>query len=244
MAPQWRKFGLDRIEHRTESVKIERISPQAVRIHINSRASAPDVKEGFECRYSYTVYGSSDVVIDVDVAPDSELPPLLRIGLQLTVPGDYNAFTWFGRGPHESYCDRKEGAPVGLYSGAVDDQYVPYIMPQENGNKTDVRWVSLTDEKGIGLLAIGMPYLEVSAHHFTTDDLTKAKHTFELKRREDITLNLDYKQSGLGGASCGPDTLPKYLIKPEPTHFSIRIRPLSSKESAMRLSKQVIQAQG
>ena len=244
MAPQWRKSGLDRIEHKTEGVKIERTSPQAVHIHVKSRASAPDVKEGFECRYDYTVYGSGDVVIDVAVAPDSELPPLPRIGLQLTVPGDYGAFTWFGRGPHESYCDRKEGAPVGLYSGTVDDQYVPYIMPQENGNKSDVRWVSLTDKKGVGLLAIGMPFLEVSAHHFTADDLTKAKHAFELKRREDITLNLDYRQSGLGGASCGPDTLPEYLIKPEPARFSVRIRPLSSKESAMKLSKQVIRASG
>ncbi|MDH5689770.1 MAG: beta-galactosidase small subunit, partial [Candidatus Bathyarchaeota archaeon] len=72
--------------------------------------------------------------------------------------------------------------------------------------------------------------------------LTKAKHTFELKRREDIILNLDCKQSGLGGASCGPDTLPEYLIEPEPVHFSVRIRPLSLKDpSAMMLSKQTMQ---
>ena len=242
MAIGWRSVGLDRIEHKITSVKVEQVTPQVVRICVTSKASAPEVAEGFDCRYTYIVYGSGDMIVDSYVVPNEMLPPLPRIGLKFCIPGDYNTFTWYGRGPHENYCDRKEGAPVGVYSGTVDDQYVPYIMPQENGNKTDVRWVSLTDEKGIGLLAVGMPLLEVSAHHFTAEDLTKAEHTFELKRREDITLNLDCKQSGLGGASCGPDTLPKYLVKPEPIHFSVRIRPLSLKDtSAMELSKQRMQ---
>jgi len=241
MAVGWRKFGLDRIEHEIKGVEVDQIGPQVVRIRVASNACAPDVAEGFDCRYTYTVYGSGDIIIDADIVPSDKLPPLPRIGLQFCIPGDYNTFTWYGRGPHENYCDRKEGAPVGVYSGTVDDQYVPYIKPQENGNKTDVRWVALTDKNGIGLLAVGMPLLEVSAHHFTTEDLTRAKHTFELKRRDGITLNLDYKQSGLGGASCGPGTLPKYLIKPEPAHFSVRIRPLSLKDSsAMKLSKQII----
>jgi hypothetical protein len=83
--------------------------------------------------------------------------------------------------------------------------------------------------------------LNVSAHHFTTEDLTHARHTYELKRREDITLNLDYRQSGLGGASCGPGTLPQYLIEPEEICFGIRLRPFSLKvASPMALSKQVI----
>lgn len=241
MAFQWRKFGLDRIEYKIKSVEVEQIAPQVVRIHVALNACASDIAEGFDCRYTYTVYGSGDIIIDTDIVPSDKLPPLPRIGLQFCILGEYDTFTWYGRGPHENYCDRKEGAPIGVYTGTVDDQYVPYIMPQENGNKTDVRWVSLTNIRGIGLLAVGMPLLEVSAHHYTTEDLTRAKHTFELKRREDITLNLDYKQSGLGGASCGPDTLPKYLIKPEPVHFSVGIKPLSLRNSsAMELSKQII----
>jgi beta-galactosidase/beta-glucuronidase len=241
MAVEWRNFGLDRVEHEIKDVQVKQVSSQVVVIQVTSRACAPDLAGGFDCQQSYAIYGSGDVVIYTNILPSGKLPPLPRIGLQFRIPGDYDTFTWYGRGPHENYCDRKEGASVGVYSGTVDNQYVPYIMPQENGNKTDVRWVSLTNNNGIGLLAVGMPLLEMSAHHSTTEDLTKAKHTFELKRRKDIILSLDYKQSGLGGASCGPDTLPRYLIKPEPTHFGVRIRPLSPRDSsAMELSKQII----
>jgi len=225
MAPKWRKFGLDRVKDEIKQVEINQSAPQSVRILVESTTCAPGVAEGFDCRYTYTVYGSGNIVIDTDIVPSEKLPPLPRIGLQFSIPGDYETLTWYGRGPHENYCDRKEGSPIGLYSGAVDDQYVPYIKPQENGNKTEVRWASLTDKKGIGLLVVGMPLFEVSAHHFTANDLARAKHTFELRQREDIILNLDYRQSGLGGGSCGPDTLPEYLIRPEPTRFTVRIRP-------------------
>ena len=113
-------------------------------------------------------------------------------------------------------------------------------MPQENGNKTDVRWVSLTNAEGIGLLAGGMPLLEISAHHYSTADLTEARHTYELPRRPDITLNLDYKPTGLGGNSCGPGTLPQYRIWPAETRFSVRLRPFNSQHtSAIALSKRL-----
>jgi len=244
LAPKWRSFGLDRLEHEVKSVRVEQVSPQVVRIRVTSGARPPDVTGGFEYQCTFTIYGTGDVIIDADVAPSEKIPHLPRIGLQFCIPEGYETFTWYGRGPHENYWDRREGAPVGLYTGTVDEQYVPYIKPQENGNKTDVRWVSLTNRRGIGLLAVGMPLLEVSAHHYATGDFEKARHTFELKRRKDITLNLDYRQSGLGGGSCGPDTLPKYLVKPEPIHFSVRIRPISKEMSAMKLSKQVVQSSG
>jgi len=168
---------------------------------------------------------------------------LPRIGLCLTIPGDYGAFSWYGRGPQENYWDRKAGALVGVYDGSVDDQYVPYIKPQENGNKADVRWAALMDRRGAGLMAIGLPLFEVSVHRFTAEDLSKANHTFEVKGREEITWTIDYKQSGLGGGSCGPDTLPQYLLTPDPVRFSFRMRPLSPRESdLMALSKQRIRA--
>ena len=231
-ANSWRKAGLDQLRHQVKSVDVTPLSPQVVQVKVQSNVSAPGCEDGFACEYTYTVYGSGDVVIDTYVVPSQNLPPLPRIGLQMVLPGVYEHLTWYGRGPHETYTDRKEGAQVGVYQGTVDEQYVPYIVPQEHGNKTDVRWVSLTDGYGMGLLALAMPgtdagLLEVSAHHFTTEDLAQARHTYELQRREEITLNLDYKQSGLGGASCGPGTLPQYLIQPQPVAYRVRLRPIS-----------------
>ncbi len=221
----------------------DRIPPQleaAMRGGDQETESKPPSPARIRCTYTYTVYGSGDVVINAQVDPDIEAVPFLpRVGLQMAMPAGYETFAWYGRGPHECYVDRQEGARVGVYRGSVDDQYVPYIVPEENGNKTEVRWAALTDENGAGLLVVGTPPLEVSAHHYTTEDLTQAEHTYQLTRRGTITVNLDYAQSGLGSASCGPGRLPKYQLGPEPVHYQIRLRPFSEQDEApMALSKQ------
>jgi beta-galactosidase/beta-glucuronidase len=238
-ALRWRHAGLDRLRHHVSGVQVRHSLPQVVQIGVHSSIRAPDRGDGFECETTYAIYASGDVLIEAHVLPGGKLPPLPRIGLAMQLPGGYETLTWYGRGPHETYADRKTGAQVGVYSGTVDEQYVPYVVPQENGNKTDVRWATLTDGDGVGLLAVGMPFVEVSAHHFTAQDLTQARHTYELQRREYIVLNLDYRQSGLGGASCGPGTLPAYLIEPRPVQFRLRLRPFSAQDvSPMELSKQ------
>ena len=181
----------------------------------------------FDCEMVYTVYGSGDLLIETHLAPSEELPPLPRVGLTMTVPGHYNTFSWYGPGPHETYADRKLGAKIGQYRGSVDDQFFPYIMPQENGNKTDVRWASLTDTEGVGLEAIGLPLLNVSVHYFTAQDLTEAQHIHELTPREEITFNLDYAQGGLGNGSCGPGVLDQYLLQPQPQRYRLWLRAIS-----------------
>jgi hypothetical protein len=98
-------------------------------------------------------------------------------------------------------------------------------MPQENGNKTDVRWATLTNHLGQGLKAAGLPDFNVSTHYYTAQDLTEAQHTYELKKRENIILNVDYQQGGLGNGSCGPGVLPQYLLEPKPCHFKLRFEP-------------------
>ena len=174
------------------------------------------------------------------------MPPLPRLGLTMTLTKGFEQVEWFGRGPHENYIDRNEGAAVGLYRGTVDDQYVPYIMPQENGNKTDVRWLTLSNDDGVGLLAAGKqgapgegPWMEASVSHYTSEDLYRAFHTHELIRRDETILNLDHKQCGLGGASCGPGTLPQYLIEPGTYKFIFRLRLFSAQEhSPAKLGRQ------
>ncbi len=219
----WRQAGPDRT---INEVSVEQLKPEVVRIAV--RASLP--AGNCDYRSIYTVYGSGDVVVEnsLEKPENVNLPNLPRFGMQMAMPGEFNRMVWYGRGPHETYWDRKSGAAVGVYSGQVKDLIHDYIRPQENGNRTDVRWVVLTNEEGVGLLAVGMPLLSVSAWPYTMWDLEKARHIHELPRRDSITVNLDYKQMGVGGDnSWGAMTHPEYTLPAGPYSYSFRLRPYS-----------------
>ena len=230
---QWIKHGLDHLQYICDSLTWEQ-SDEVVKVQTAHTVKAEGAEFGFRHKTTYTVYGNGDVQTDHEVDCDSRLPLLPRMGVQLSLPAGFEQFTWLGRGPEESYVDRKAGVAVGLYTGTVDEQYVPYIMPQENGNKTDVRWSAVTNENGVGLLAVGGSLLEIGVSHFTANDLYQAYHTNELTRRDETFVTLDVQQSGLGGNSCGPMTLPQYLIEPGEFKFSVLLRPVSSARGELR----------
>lgn len=117
---------------------------------------------------------------------------------------------------------------MGRYQGTVTGQYVPYIMPQENGNKTEVRWAALSNAEGVGLRVRGEPLMQVSVSHYSTDALYRAMHTHELIPDPEVYFHLDLMQSGLGGASCGPGTLDKYLVQPATYHISLLFQPFDA----------------
>jgi len=231
---QWIKHGLDRLESTCDSLIWEQIASGAVKVTTNHSLKAADAEYGFRHQTVYTVSGLGDVQSEHYVDCDRMLPLLPRMGVILSLPAGFEQFTWLGRGPEESYSDRKAGVAVGLYSGTVDEQYEPYIMPQENGNKTDVRWAALTNANGFGLLAAATPLMETGVRHFTANDLYNAYHTNELTRRPEIYWTLDLAQCGLGGASCGPMTLPQYLIEPGQFQFLLLLRPVSPKRNELR----------
>ena len=237
LAARWQAVGLDRLREQLQRLSVEQSVPQTVKVSVETA----DPQVGVTSRYVYTIYGSGDVELAHSVELREGLPPLPRIGVTWVLPGEYESFAWYGRGPHESYADRKLGARVGVYRGTVEEQHVAYVRPQENGNKTDVRWAALTGEQGAGLLVVGMPLLQVSAHHYSAMDLAQASHTHQLTRRDDITLNLDLAQSGLGSESCGPGVLPHYRLEARKYHYRLRLTPLSgSGESPMKLSGRVL----
>jgi len=232
---RWRLAGLDALTPALRAFCATEVRPQAAVVEVQEDLLNPRGERAFAVSYRYTVLGSGYVVIETHLIPEGLLPELPRIGLTMTLPGGLERFDWFGRGPEESYADRKTSAMVGRYGGVVAGQFFPYVYPQENGNKTDVRWVALRAADGAGLLATALPglntpVLNVSAHHYTAHDLTVARHWHELTPRPEITLNLDLAQSGLGGESCGPGTLPQYLVQPVETRFALRLRGLAPGE--------------
>ena len=195
-----------------------------------------------EWETTYTVYGSGDVVVRALFKPgNTNLPKLVRLDMQMTLPAGFERITWLGPGPQESYCDRKD-ARFGLYSGTVDEQFfADYTEPGESGNKVDVRWLALTNGKGAGLLAIGQPLLSANALHYGTDDMNAGKHAFELPRRNDITLNLDLKQRGVGGDdSWGAWPYDSFLIPCQEYAYSFRLKPFAPGDEPAKLARQAL----
>jgi beta-galactosidase len=215
----WKASGPGR---RVGAVRSERLSPQAVRV--TAEATLP--AGGSRYVTTWTVLGSGDVVVEARFTPSGTLPELPRFGMQMAVPASLSTMTWLGRGPHENYWDRHTGAPVGRYSGRVADLVHDYVRPQENANRTDVRWVALTGPDGSGLLASGLPLLSVSAWPYTMADLETTTHAGLLPRRDTITLNLDDRQTGVGGDDgWGARPHPEYTLEPRPYEYRFRLRP-------------------
>jgi len=160
------------------------------------------------------------------VSIPAEIADLPRVGIVLeTMPG-LEHLEWFGTGPHETYPDRKRGGLVGRHRSTVTEQYVPYIRPQENGGHADVRWLTLTDDRGRGFrVTLGKP-AQVSATHHRAADLAAATHDVELTPRAEAIVHLDATHRGLGTASCGPDTLPPYLVGPGTYRWSWALTPV------------------
>ncbi|MFI3279459.1 MAG: glycoside hydrolase family 2 TIM barrel-domain containing protein [Rikenellaceae bacterium] len=168
--------------------------------------------------------------------PLSEIP---RFGLRAILPAQYEVMSYLGRGPHESYADRKTSAMVGLYSGTVWDQFHPYVRPQESGNKCDVSWVALRDESNVGILITGESPLSVSAWNFEMDDIdyvpfdVERRHGGSVEKRDLVWLNVDDCQMGVGGDNTwGAQVHSEYTITPSRRSYSFILSPLLSEDDA------------
>lgn len=149
---------------------------------------------------TYTIYGDGTVKIAQQLFPVGNVPEYIpKVGSEMRIPNEYNTMSWYGRGPWENYLDRQTCANVGVYSGWVDSLWTNYVRPQENGNRCDVRWVAFTNNSGNGILAVGDPTICVSAWPYSLQDLEQAKHISDIPHRDYFTVNLDYRQMGVGG---------------------------------------------
>lgn len=228
----WKNAGQKRT---VNSVTAVQVNPQVVKINVAATLPA----EQSQYTATYTIHGSGDIVIESTINPKGKLPDLPRFGMQMEIPKQFDNVRWFGRGPHETYWDRKTGAAVGIYSGSVEELIHDYVWPQENANRSDVRWVTFTNDDGIGLLAVGIPLIDFSAWPYTMADLEEAKHINELPRRENLTINLDYKQMGVGGDDgWGAQPHTEYTLPAKKYSYSFRLTPCTKKTDIQKTTKQ------
>jgi beta-galactosidase len=186
----------------------------------------------------YTVYGNGELVVEPSFEPGAtKLPELPRFGMQAKLVAGFEALRWYGPGPNESYADRRD-LPVGVYQTTVTDNYFRYSQPQETGNKVDVRWATVRNASGAGLMVAGLPLVSVNALHHSHEDIDQAGHHYQMPVRAETWLNVDWKQMGLGGDdSRGALPLPQYRMPAEPMSYRFRLRPIAATDDPMALSK-------
>lgn len=202
-----------------------------------------ETAEGFKAEYEVKLRGiEAKVEITYTVNKDGslttsahykalsdDLPEMLRFGMLMTLPKDYNGFTWYGRGPHENYVDRKHDTFMGIWNGKVEEQAFAYYRPQETGNKTDVRWLTLKNENGKGIRVDGAQPLSVSATNNRPEDLDpgmtkKQQHWSDVLPRHEVVLCVDLFQRGVGGLqSWGAKPLDQYRFMDKEYSYSYTI---------------------
>jgi beta-galactosidase len=226
MAARWAEAGVDRLERRL--ITIDRAGPATVVRSVYTAAAGIDMPH--EATYTPLADGAISVIETVEI-PDS-LDDLPRVGTVLELTAGHDALRWFGSGPHETYPDRKRGGLIGIWESSVDEQYVPYIRPQENGGHADVRWLEVTG-RGMGAgggrgvrIDLDEPS-QVSVTHLRAQDLAAATHDVDVVPVAETIVHLDAAHRGLGTASCGPDTLPEYRLKPGTYRWAWVIRDLA-----------------
>lgn len=205
-----------------------------LKVEVDTINSTTNSAWHFKTKYVYTVCPSGDILIDVEGTPSGRVdlaPDMLpRIGVSMHLDKSMEHVRYFGMGPGENYADSKEVAQIGLYANTVDGLFTNYVIPQENGNHMGCKWVSMTNDRGMGLLASTEGDFNFSASWYEDKDLDDAKHTCDLVKRDYIVFNVDYKQNALGTNSCGQWQLDKYRAKFEDFKLSFRLTPFNNKE--------------
>jgi beta-galactosidase len=247
----WKKAG-----ERTTVTKANISQPELGKVVVTFNYDIPDASGKKIAGYAttFTIYGSADIVIKNQFSKISDaIPEIPRMGMQMQIAEEFTNLKWLGRGPHENYVDRKTSADVGLYESTVADQYTPYIRPQENGYKTDTRWLTLTNDNGTGVLVSGDPVICFAALYNIHDDFespgklsqyrkdakTANTHTIDVKPRDFVNLNVDFGQMGVGGDnSWGARIHKQYRLLDKKYEYSFRVRPVVKEDDILKLAKE------
>ncbi len=232
------------------SVTVKSVVPQMTTVSVNAK-----LQNGSGYATSYSVYGNGTVVVTAKLTPSAQAPAQLgEYGMRMQIPEEFEKLTWYGRGPSETYWNRKAGNMVGVWNGTVTDQFVPYVRIQEAGNKTDVRWMALQNEDGVGILA-GMTYgegysgnpLEAVALHYTPEELSTHQsghwYPYQANATKETTLRLLTHQKGVGNVTWGTEPVSAVINKTdtELLDYSYTLMPLFSDTDPMEKSREILE---
>ena len=206
--------------------------PESASVKVRTRVASPSFgREGILCEYRYTFHRDGSFTLDLEGTPEGEMPHFPRLGFQMFLPEEMDRVQWFGLGPGESYVDSRTAQRVGLFKATADQLYTPYVMPQEDGNRSEVRRAAFYDlHMGGFAVSKRTDNFNFSLHRFTPEAAHKAAHPHEIEFSDSLCLNLDWKIQGIGSSSCGPALEEHYQIPAVPFRFGMHFRPFRNGE--------------
>ena len=224
---KWYSMMLDRAKPEFYGWGTPDVAPDRVTLRAEIALVVPGLRPRLKADVAYTVSAEGlTVACDAHIyKPILEQAPLPRFGFRLTMPEGCEDVRYFGYGPCESYADKRLAARLGDFRTTVTGTYVPYIRPQENGAHDGCRFAAVSDIGGQGLYFTADTF-SLTATHFSPEQLTEKAHHYELVPERETTVIIDYRQTGIGSNSCGPDLLPEYRLNPENISFTFRIKPV------------------
>jgi beta-galactosidase/beta-glucuronidase len=229
----WYRLRYDHFWHHIDHAKID-VHPNDVVFTVTGILGAPSHSPCFKSQIQYTINSNCKIEVSASVSPlRNDLVHIPRFGMLFDLDRRFEVVKWFGRGPHENYPDFYESAQFGLYEKKVSEMHVPYIRPQESGNRSQTRYTSISSESGDALLIYGKPPFHFNAHHFTIEDIMGASHAEYLKDSNLTQVSVDGYMCGLGSQSCGSPPLEQYRILPDKDlSFSFILQPFRTFETS------------
>jgi len=226
VATAWYSIGLDKMRYKPARFEVEKCGNNVV-VKVDELVLHGNQENGgFENQMIYSIAPDAEITLTHTITPNGKMPMSLpRIGTTWSFDKRLQKVEWFGRGPEENYPDRKSGYRFGRYKTTVDEMFMSYLLPQDCGLRTDNSWVKLSDSEGAGIEFSSERYFNFNCYNYTTENMSKAKYTYQLKKSDALTFNFDYLTTGVGCTATG--VMNKYQIQPIKIHFISRIKPFT-----------------
>jgi beta-galactosidase len=224
MRTQWDAIDFHSLKTKVIDLDVSKQKKNVV-IKVVKNHQAPANKNGFNSIETFTIYGHGIIDLELEVNSLGEQVPftLPRIGYELKLHKSMTESTWYGKGPGSSYKDRNTGMQMGIYRSNVDEMFVNYARPQENGNRSEVRWVDVFNSQNNKLSLLSNRALNFSLRRYSTQQLNEATHPYELRENPFVVLNIDFEHGAVGNGSCGPMPMAKYWTTIDKAKYLLRL---------------------